>query len=695
MNDTTMKEARARAWALWRGRSALVVGAVALVMAGCGGGGGTSVEEPEPIVAQPGEGALAASSPGELMDFIRTKLQDRNAQQRVVSGDVFFGGVLVTTSESADANGAIGAAAATSVERSGTTVQEQGVDEADLLKTDGDFLYSLQSSPFGVTGQPTARVQAHRRLGDGSVQKAGLTVLPFDKDANIVPQGLYLASGAQRVAVLGQSQLLYRLDLCDGRGGCDIVSLLPEPPQRVRETVALDLLSTTDPANPVLTDRLSIDGRLIGSRLIGNLLYLVTQHSPQLAVEALPTSVPDSERAAMVAGLKSSDVLPTIRINGGAAQPLVVETDCYVQPKNASLGIEITTVTVIDLQASGLSRSSRCFVGGTEALYMSNSSLYLATTRYAYTVQAEGLRFAPQTSTDLHKFSLNGAVIDYRGSGEVEGHLGWDWQKRSYRMSEWNGDLRVLTFTGETGWFMLTTADPAAMAPSPATLTILRERSSDHTLQRVATLPNAQRPAALGKPGEQVYAVRLIGDRGYVVTFRRTDPLYVLDLSNPADPKAVGELLIPGFSDYLFPMGNGLLFGIGKDATDTGQVGGVKLALFDVADPAKPLQLGVRTYGKSGSQSALDHSSHGVNLFSVGSTMRVALPIYVQDGSGATQRGLQRVEIDTAARTMVDKPLIVAGEQSGGGYRLLGDRSVQIGDKVYYLADEQLGAWDW
>jgi hypothetical protein len=259
-------------------------------------------------------------------------------------------------------------------------------------------------------------------------------------------------------------------------------------------------------------------------------------------------------------------------------------------------------------------------------------------------------------------------------------------------MSEHNGDLRVLTFTGEFGWFV--PADAATLPPSPATLTVLRERAADQTLQVVSTLPNAQRPAPLGHAGEQVYAVRFLGERAYVVTFRQRDPLFVLDLSDPADPKAVGELAAPGYSDYLFPLADGLLFGVGRQASDTGLVGGVKVALFDVRDPAQPKELAVQTFGDRGSISALDFTSHGLNLLNVGSVSRIALPLFVSTFGAPAQQGLQRFEVDTAARTLKVKPMIQAPD-TVVGYDLWGQRSLQIGAQVYYLSQGRLGGWDW
>ena len=92
--------------------------------------------------------------------------------------------------------------------------------------------------------------------------------------------------------------------------------------------------------------------------------------------------------------------------NGGPAQPLLAETDCYLQPANASLAVEFTTITVFDLRSPTLAQRSRCFVGGSEALYMSTENLYLATTRWAYLADAGGLVYPQKIQTDIHKFSL-------------------------------------------------------------------------------------------------------------------------------------------------------------------------------------------------------------------------------------------------------------------------------------------------
>ncbi len=663
----------------------------ATLLAACGGGGSAA---PTPPATNTNASAIAASKPGELLSAVKATLAARQAQGLSSATPLNWvagapeGAVSVTASGDA-------------VARSNTTVQEAGVEEEDLIKSDGELIFTLDSLGQSASGRPQSRLQVYRRAADGKVSALQTLALPVDESTYPVSRGMVLARAANRLAVLAESSTAIALPIdCPTGNVCVATASLIYPPSAIKSEVRVQQVDIAASGQISAGTLAVIDGRLIGSRQIGNLLYLVTSYTPRLAADMLPTSATAAERTAALNATSLSEVLPQLRINGGAPQPLVAETDCYVQPKNASLDLAITTITAIDLGAtgtSGLARATRCFVGGTEAMYMSSASIYLATTRYSYGALGSSIRYSPQASTDIHKFTVSGSNIVYKASGEVAGHLGWDAQRKPYRLSEHNGDLRVLSFTGETGWARLADAGSAtAPPPSPATLSVLRERSSDASLQVLAKLPNTQRPAAIGLAGEQVYAVRFAGERGYVVTFRHTDPLYVLDLSNPADPRQAGELKLPGFSDYLFPMGDGLLFGVGKDADATGRLGGIKLALFDVRDMAAPKSLASKVMGERGSQTALDYSSHGINLFTRGNTVRVALPLTLQQNVSfsSVQSGLQRIEIDTTARTLLVKPLLpVAGNN---GYVDLGnERSLQIENQVYHLSQGQLRGLDW
>ncbi len=271
-----------------------------------------------------------------------------------------------------------------------------------------------------------------------------------------------------------------------------------------------------------------------------------------------------------------------------------------------------------------------------ETLYASPEALYLATTDYHYN-QAQGAR----SSTGIHKFAFTGTDIAYRGSGDVPGHLSG--QESAFRFSEQDGYLRVITDND-------TFTDPsmAITAPygkSPGILSILKEGGKDG-LQLVSQLPNRKRPAQLGKPEEQLYASRFVGDQAYLVTFQSTDPLYVLDMSNPQDPYIAGELKMPGFSDYLHPVGKHLLLGIGKDAIPDPNgdfrgawYQGMKLSLIDTSKPGELKEVDKLILGKRGTDSAALHDHHAVTVLPVGNSLRVALPIKLHDTPASRNAG--------------------------------------------------------
>ncbi len=647
----------------------LCVPGVALWLAACGGGG-SGGDTPAP---QPGDRSvrLSVSQPGELASYVQQRLRARGTAAVPVS----------TTVVAAPAG-----SAAAPPPRSGTTLQEAGVDEPDLLQSDGQALYAMRS-----TGNGIVEVDAYTRDAAGRAVKQKTVPLPKDDAVSADAAGLVLGDGDRMLAAI--TRRWHRTD--DGGVICPEVcptlaaTLLPT---MLRSSVAVQRLEVADPADARAGTSLSIDGDLVASRRVGDTLLLVTRHWPRLPVDALPGNASAAQREAAIAATTAADVLPRVRRNGGAATPLLRDTDCWTQPANGSTLIHVTTVTMLDLRAPDLAPRSRCFVGGSEAVYMTPEHLYIATTRWVYTATAGLTVFPAEMRTDIHKFAFAAGDIVYRASGEVGGHLGWSPEMNSYRFSEWNGDLRVLTYTGSQGWGPVADSRP----PSPARLTVLRERAADQTLQPLATLPNANRPAALGKPGEQVRAVRFIGSRGYVVTFRTIDPLYVLDLADPADPKVAGELEVPGFSDQLLPVADGLLLGVGHSVTDNGRVGGLKLSLFDVANPAQPRELSTYAVGGAGSRSALDHSPHGVNWLVRDGVARVALPAWLTltDSGGAALQGLLRVEVDLAARTLRGRdPLDLVGPRASDN--LANDRSLQIGDQLYYARNGSIATYDW
>jgi Beta propeller domain len=667
-----------------------VLGLLCAVLVGCGGGGAPSQPDSRDLGAR-----LTSASSAELVSQVRAVLQQRWAlRQQPGATWIERGTALAPVLAGGDA------ALASVPSHSQTLVQEAGVDEPDLLKTDGRLLYLMDHYSAATDAPGKQRSILLRVAQPGSNGQVGerQSFALSAEDGYPVPRGLLLAANAARlVALTEQFQPVALPQPCPPGAACLATDLIWAP-QALRSHVQLQVADQAADGSLSLSRRIDIEGRLVNARRVGDMVYLLTTHAPRLAADELPATASATEREAALAALSARDLLPRVRIDGGAWQALLQESDCLLQPANRSTALTLTTLVALDLSSPLPQRAARCFLGGTEALYLSPRHLYLATTRSAppLTLPDGRQQYPDSFVTDIHRFAFDGLAIGYRGSGEVAGHLGWDPQRMALRLSEYQGDLRVLSFTGNLGWFGTPGAQVPAGSASPATLTVLREDPGTRDLRTLATLPNARRPAALGKPGEQLYGVRFDQARAYLVTFRQTDPLYVLDLSEPADPRTAGELQMPGFSDTLLPLGDGLLFGVGREATEAGLVQGIKLALFDVGDATQPRLLQTRVYGARGSSTALDVSTHGLNVHRSGSRLRLALPMSLResDYSPQAEHGLFRFELDPLARSLVPRPTLLA-PPSTDHWDLSGDRSLQIGDAVFYLTQGRLLGAPW
>jgi uncharacterized secreted protein with C-terminal beta-propeller domain len=641
-----------------------------LLVQACSGGSSSTQ------TTTPSAKSLSSAQGTELVAYVQAALRQRAAQGWY---DRFPLAIAELVGAPSASTGAAGATV------SSTTVQEAGVDEDDLLKTDGEQLFSV-SYRFDASGTLTQGVwlQSHRAAADATVQP-----IAERKVLDALPQhiGLQLASANKRLALLSSSW------------------------QSNKSITNIDIVSTKPEASLQSEQSLAVDGQLHASRLIGSTLYLVTVSTPALPVDLLAYSATAAEREAAISQTSAAQIIPRVRVNGGDAQALFAPDACYLQAANAASTVQITSITAIDLSSPSLDRSSRCFVGGTESVYMAKESLYLSTTRFKYAApDANNLssltiwRYPAQMTTDIHKFSVQGQSVQYRGSGEVAGHLGWDANKKPYRMGEHEGLLRVISFTGSSGWWG--DAPSTGTIASPAQLTVLKENSDKGQLEVLSTLPNAQAPAPLGKPGEQIYSVRFQEDKAYLVTFRQTDPLYVLDLSTASEPRIAGELSIPGYSDYLLPIGNGLLLGIGKDASELGTIAGVKVALFDVSNSNNPTTLATKQYGNRGSDSGLSLSPHAISLLTQGNSVRIALPMRIHESGAVSSwyspsyQALFGLEVQIAQKTLTDRGSFGRHDfvsnaslydgQAYGVRNLAYERSAFIDSKTFYLSGGQL-----
>ena len=242
-------------------------------------------------------------------------------------------------------------------------------------------------------------------------------------------------------------------------------------------------------------------------------------------------------------------------------------------------GLDVLTVLTLDLEKGIAPVDIDAVLGSGENVYAAHDSLYVATSRFE-----DGGAGSGEMVTRVHRFETGTETRTvYRATGSVLGTV-----LNQFAFSQHEGHLRVAS---TTGW------EPTA---SESHVTVLTERGDQ--LVRVG------RVGGLGR-GERIRGVRFLGDVGYVVTFRQTDPLYTVDLSKPKNPAVRGELKIPGYSAYLHPIGDGLLLGVGRDGDLAGRLSGTQVSLFDVSDLDRPRRVGQITVDTR-SQSAVEWDHH-------------------------------------------------------------------------------------
>ncbi len=461
-----------------------------------------------------------------------------------------------------------------------TNVQVAGIDEPDLIETDGQYVYSLSSHELTIV-----------EVGEGDNLSIASRVAMTGN-----PTGMLLSG--DRLTVLGNDWLTQSSIAIDGgwlsQNQCTVT-----------------VFDVSDPTNPSVLQETRIDGQYVDARAIGDQVILVTRDDfylppPQIIGEPWPDPIvlddtwgflssddvatgkadlsadvpveanllPDpysrtyetkEEYLARIEDQVLELVLPVMsRYDGGGdlidSGWLLEPTDIY-QPVSEE-DIVLVSIAVFDAgnETAGSVATTAVVSPGATEIYLSSAGLFVLGSR-------QNWWDGPGNETSILKFHVDSesGEVSLSAAGSVAGSL----------LDQFSVDvdgeyLRVATTSGF--W-----------TDSENCLFVLEQ--SGETFQQVGQITGIA-------PGERLYAARFLGDRAYLVTFRQVDPLFTVDLSNPADPQLVGELKIPGFSNYLQSIGDGYLLGLGSDADPlTGVAGDPQISLFDVSDMANPAQV--------------------------------------------------------------------------------------------------------
>lgn len=440
---------------------------------------------------------------------------------------------------------------------SGTNVHEAGVDEPDIVKTDGQRIVTVSGGVLRV-------VAAEQRVLTGT-----LDLRPQDSNVNDVgwwqPTNLLL---------YGEHALV----LLDGGwwGGMPVPDL-PAADIRAPELVPPGafgprLLLVDLTGSPRVISEYTIDGGLVDARAVEQTARVVVRSAPRIAFPQIDGEASQTERtAANREAIEAASIehwLPRFEVtSGGQTDAGQVACTAMSRPETYT-GTSMLTVLTFDLSAPALGDGDPVsVVADGETVYSNGRSLYIASDQ-RWQIMPDIFPPPPMDErTEIYKFDTSEpGQPRYAGAGAVPG-----WLINQYAMSEWEGHLRVATTTGQTG-----------DAASESAVYVLAERDGK--------LVQTGSAGGLGE-SERIYAVRFTGPIGYVVTFRQTDPLYTLDLRDPAAPAVLGELKIPGYSAYLHPLGDGRLIGVGQHADEQGVTQGTQVSLFDVTDLANPARL--------------------------------------------------------------------------------------------------------
>lgn len=420
------------------------------------------------------------------------------------TGALADGAVMESAQEIAGEDSVAAADTGAAGDYSETNLQEQGVDEGDIVKTDGSCIYVLNQS---------GKIEIVRASGTAMTEAA---TVDLQKDSAAQYYSEMYVDGDTLVVIGTAYETQMKEDSDASTYWID---------ENVRTSaITYDI---SDPENPRLLGSVQVDGFYLTSRKNGDYLYLITEYAPVLAQAR-----------------EDSDYVPM------AGQTQIAASDIYV-PESCQ-DTNYLVIASVNLNEPETIVDSKAFVSAVGHYYVSTENIYLSVVRW---LDGGGSR------TDIMKFSYDEGKITGKAAGSVNGYV-----NSSFSMNEWNGYLRMVVEQYN---------DTYSNA-----LYIL-----DETMEICGSITDIAQ-------GETLQSVRLLEDTGYFVTYKNVDPLFSVDLSDPENPRILGELKVTGFSSYLHFYGEDRLLGIGSETDpDTGASKGIKLSMFDISNPANVTEI--------------------------------------------------------------------------------------------------------
>jgi inhibitor of cysteine peptidase len=450
-----------------------------------------------------------------------------------------------------------------------TNVQVSGVDEADIIKNDGEYVYMIKNQTVRILkAYPPSNMKETAKI-------------EID-DQSFWPQEMYV--DGDKLVIIGQANNYYY------NGGILRTLLMPPYPYRSDQTKVY-IFDISDRSNPTQARVVRLDGYYTTSRRINNDLFMVLNANPSVWVYDSAT--------------KGEDLIPQIQDNDNDPEPMAGCADIRYFPGFYIPNYLVVASIPLDDDKGSIDRE--VFLGSSENVFSSRTNLYVANTAYDYNRYTDWNWNWDEAKTHVYKFALDNGKVDFKARGEVPGTI-----LNQFSMDAYKENFRIATTKGNT-W--------DDTNPSTNNVYIL-----DTDMKTVGSLEGLA-------PGEKIYSTRFLGDRLYMVTYKQVDPLFAIDLKDPENPKVLGSLKIPGFSEYLHPYDENHIIGFGKETVENDKgvvtMEGMKMGMFDVTDVTKPVQKFVEVIGDRGTYSEL-LNNHKALLFDKDKEL-LAFPIQIME----------------------------------------------------------------
>jgi len=428
---------------------------------------------------------------------------------------------------------------------SDTNLQVAGVQEADIVKTDGKYIYAMSEKYLYIVSAENGELKIVSKISrnvDSNNYDSGIYEMYIAGDylialRNAYSKVKYSNSGTART---------YEEPINDIAG-----TEFDNSYYYVQTGVSIEIYDISDKANPKLINTIGQSGYYVSSRMINNNLYLVSNY---FAFGEIDKNKPET-------------FVP--QLHNGDESSLILTRDIMINTKKVSS--QYLVITGIDISNGGNIVSSKALLGYGTSVYANRENMYVT----AYEDVVEGNKHI--SATKIFRFSLNGGKVDIEAEATIPGNI-----HNQFSLDEYDGNLRIVTTVNSYIYSQDKSLFSKIMPEfSGGSTSNYEEYNCLYVLNLNLEIVGKIEHLA---PDERIYSARFDGDIGYFVTFRQVDPLFAVDLSTPDKLEILSELKIPGFSDYLHPYGDGLLFGLGRNADESGRVDFLKLSMFDTSD---------------------------------------------------------------------------------------------------------------